>query len=157
MLIKPMAQRFIYYYIQTGNGAESARKAGYKNSTIMANRLLRRPEIQEELSKAVSEIGDKLNITATAVIAGLYKEATDYIEGTPASRVSAWSILARHYLEPEQDKTRQATHFTLNIGDANIQMNALMAPDREGNGDGTPPPPHAGPHEPENRGLPVAE
>ena len=50
--------RFIDFYIETGNAAESARRAGYaeKNADVTGAKLLVNPKIKSEIEKRLAEI-----------------------------------------------------------------------------------------------------
>lgn len=54
----PKQKRFCLEYAQTGNGTESAKRAGYSQKTAYqtANELLKKPEIQKELQRLADEM-----------------------------------------------------------------------------------------------------
>ena len=72
----------------TGNGAESARRAGYSGSAktvgSTANRLLKREVIRDALLKAQTQRAERLDITADRVMIELsriaFADVTDAIE-----------------------------------------------------------------------------
>lgn len=53
----PKQKRFCLEYAQTGNGTESAKRAGYSPKTAYqtANELIKKPEIQRELQRLADE------------------------------------------------------------------------------------------------------
>lgn len=57
-------QTFADYYIETGNAAESARRAGYsdKNAGANAAKTLKNPKIQEYIKNRVKEINDERKV-----------------------------------------------------------------------------------------------
>lgn len=54
-------KRFIEFYLQTGNGSESARKAGYtiKNAGVAASELLKNPRVAAELNTRMKQLEEK--------------------------------------------------------------------------------------------------
>lgn len=76
-------QRFVDYYIQTGNGAEAARLAGYSERS--ANRIgsenLAKPDISDAIQERLKEMESERIATAeesmiflTSVVRGEFKE-----------------------------------------------------------------------------------
>ena len=126
-------QRFITAYIQTGNGAEAVRRAGYQigskggskttqqaNETIamIAKENLRKPTIRQAIaSRMVKE-----NITKEQVLARLHSLSTD--SSKDSDKIKATELLGK-YLHLFTDTTEEKpTNITLNLG---IQAN--LSPD----------------------------
>lgn len=65
-----MEDRFVEEYVVDGNGARSARAAGYatKGANDMAYTLLRKPHVKVALAKALKEQQARTQITADAVL-----------------------------------------------------------------------------------------
>lgn len=83
-------QRFVDAYIETGNAAEAARRAGYKsrNADVMGRENLRKPTIRKVLEARLKEIEDKRIAKAkevmeflTSSMRGEIKEEAVVVEG----------------------------------------------------------------------------
>lgn len=88
-------QLFIEYYLQSRNGSQSAKKAGYspKTAIFIARENLQKPYIKEEIDRRFKEIQERLQITDGRIIEELWKIATNEKEKT-CDRVSAMKELA---------------------------------------------------------------
>ena len=84
-------QRFVDAYIETGNAAEAARRAGYKsrNADVMGRENLRKPTVRKVLEARLKEIEDKRIAKAkevmeflTSSMRGEIKEEVVVVEGT---------------------------------------------------------------------------
>lgn len=83
-------QRFVDAYIETGNAAEAARRAGYKsrNADVMGRENLRKHTVRKVLEARLKEIEDKRIAKAkevmeflTASMRGEIKEEAVVVEG----------------------------------------------------------------------------
>lgn len=83
-------RRFVDAYIETGNAAEAARRAGYKsrNADVMGRENLRKPTVRKVLEARLKEIEDKRIAKAkevmeflTASMRGEIKEEAVVVEG----------------------------------------------------------------------------
>ena len=65
--------KFVKEYIKTGNGTQSAIKAGYSKSTakVIASENLTKPYVKEKIEKVMSEVSDKIGLTAEKVLSKL--------------------------------------------------------------------------------------
>lgn len=84
-------RRFVDAYIETGNAAEAARRAGYKsrNADVMGRENLRKPTVRKILEARLKEIEDKRIAKAKEVMEfltysmrGEIKEEVVVVEGT---------------------------------------------------------------------------
>lgn len=83
-------RRFVDAYIETGNAAEAARRAGYKsrNADVMGRENLRKPTVRKVLEARLKEIEDKRIAKAkevmeflTSSMRGEIKEEAVVVEG----------------------------------------------------------------------------
>lgn len=83
-------RRFVDAYIETGNAAEAARRAGYKsrNADVMGRENLRKPTVRKVLEARLKEIEDKRIARAkevmeflTSSMRGEIKEEAVVVEG----------------------------------------------------------------------------
>ena len=83
-------RRFVDAYIETGNAAEAARRAGYKsrNADVMGRENLRKPTVRKVLGARLKEIEDKRIAKAkevmeflTSSMRGEIKEEAVVVEG----------------------------------------------------------------------------
>lgn len=83
-------RRFVGAYIETGNAAEAARRAGYKsrNADVMGRENLRKPTVRKVLEARLKEIEDKRIAKAkevmeflTSSMRGEIKEEAVVVEG----------------------------------------------------------------------------
>lgn len=83
-------RRFVDAYIETGNAAEAARRAGYKsrNADVMGRENLRKPTVRKVLETRLKEIEDKRIVKAkevmeflTSSMRGEIKEEVVVVEG----------------------------------------------------------------------------
>jgi phage terminase small subunit len=66
--LRPKQKLFIKYYLETGNGTESARRAGYAGDDnvlgVCAYDLLRNPKVRAELTRLLNPIADAEEVLA---------------------------------------------------------------------------------------------
>ena len=128
-------QRFITAYIQTGNGAEAVRRAGYqigskggsktehqghKTASIIATENLAKPRIKQAIANRLV----KENITKEQVLARLHSLSTD--SSKDSDKIKATELLGK-YLHLFTDTTEEKpTNITLNLGiQANITPDSV--------------------------------
>ena len=104
---------FCEYYLELGNGAEAARKAGYSARTAYsaAFELLKKPEISKYINERLEEMQSKRVASAdeimqfyTSVMRGEVKDAFD-LEPSLDTRISAADKLMKRY-NAVHDKNR---------------------------------------------------
>ena len=101
-------QRFVNEYVKTGNGAQSAIKAGYseKAAKELAYETLTIPHVQAKIEKVMSEEAKKLGITAEYVLNNIKKIAENENEKVIQTNLKANELLGRHLkLFHENEKT----------------------------------------------------
>ena len=94
---------FCHKYVESGNKSHAAREVGYaKGSNTVANRILKRPEIQEYIQQLTEEREQLRRVTATGVIIELAKtaffdfaEMVDCLKGNGSLDKENWSTEAR--------------------------------------------------------------
>lgn len=116
-------QRFIDEYLKTGNGTESARKAGYsyKTAGVIANEMLKKPYIIDYINEKQKEFSEKGLISLEECL----QKLTDIInspESTPKDVMKALDMRL---------KTLGAYSSTIN---ANVnQVNIVVEVEEEEN------------------------
>ena len=102
--------KFIREYIATGNGAESARLAGYSENTAreMASENLTKPHIKKAIDQRRTETMQDLDEKIAWLTDQLTKEATD-AENGDSTRVRALEVLGRVFgaFAPEKQEITQ--------------------------------------------------
>lgn len=75
-------RRFADYYIETGNGAEAAKKAGYKskNLYVTASENLTKPNIKQYIDEKLTEMSNKRIASANEVMELLTSAARGELE-----------------------------------------------------------------------------
>jgi len=60
--LPPKVQRFLLHYLESGNGADSARRAGYspKGAEVRAHELLNRPDVKRALNVIAVALGNEV-------------------------------------------------------------------------------------------------
>ena len=128
-------QRFITAYIQTGNGAEAVRRAGYQIgskggsktniqslevASSIATEKLRNPAIKQAIANQLV----KENITKEQVLSRLHSLSTD--SSKDSDKIKATELLGK-YLHLFTDTTEdKPTSITLNLGiQANITPDSV--------------------------------
>ncbi len=78
-------QAFISEYIKDKNGTQAAIRAGYSKKTAceQAYKLLRKPQIRDEINGLLSEIAEKNKVTAEYVIGSLKEVADRCMQSKP--------------------------------------------------------------------------
>lgn len=97
-------QRFVDAYIETGNAAEAARRAGYKsrNADVMGRENLRKPTVRKVLEARLKELEDaqiadarEVLIHLTSAMRGEIEEEIPVVEGY-GKGVSKARIIRKH-------------------------------------------------------------
>jgi phage terminase small subunit len=91
-------KRFAREYIKTGNGTQSAIKAGYSEKTAkeMAYENLTKPHIKSKIELTMSKEAEKLGITAEYVLNNIKNIAEHENEKFMPTKLKANELLARH-------------------------------------------------------------
>lgn len=95
----PKEKLFVGYYLESLNGADAVRKAGYKSKRpdAFAYELLRKPAIQAAIQAAMEERAARIEVTADQVLAKLWLEAQRQGKGSShAARIRALELVGRH-------------------------------------------------------------
>jgi hypothetical protein len=95
-------QRFVEAYFLNPNRVEAYRKAGCRarghSAEVAADRLLKKPAVQEALARLREERSRQVKLSGQDVIERLWEEATRQGEGSsPAARVRALQLLGLHF------------------------------------------------------------
>lgn len=97
-------RRFVDAYIETGNAAEAARRAGYKsrNADVMGRENLRKPTVRKVLEARLKELEDaqiadarEVLIYLTSAMRGEIEEEIPVVEGC-GKGVSKARIIRKH-------------------------------------------------------------
>lgn len=97
-------RRFVDAYIETGNAAEAARRAGYKsrNADVMGRENLRKPTVRKVLEARLKELEDaqiadarEVLIHLTSAMRGEIEEEISVVEGC-GKGVSKARIIRKH-------------------------------------------------------------
>ena len=120
--LTPLEAKFISLYIETGNGTQSVKEAGYKTKTApqQAQALLNKDYISEEINYRLEEITAKKKATSqeiyeyfTRVMRGEEKES----DGSPppiAERTKAAQELAKRIIDiPNKLSEKQGTEYKI--------------------------------------------
>lgn len=89
---------FIREYLVDLNATQAAIRAGYSEKTagFIGHENLQKPKIKRMVDAAIQQRAERTQIRADDVIRRLWEEATDKVDGTASSRVSALSWLGKH-------------------------------------------------------------
>lgn len=107
--LTPKQEKFINFYIETGNAAESARRAGYSSKTAdnIGQENLRKPMIREEILARTKSSREKQIATAEDVMTFFTKAMNGEIkdqfglEATLSDRIRAGQELAKRTVDIE--------------------------------------------------------
>lgn len=90
--------RFITEYIKTGNGTQSAIKAGYspKTARLIACENITKPYIKEKIERAMSKEAEKLGINAEFVLKNLSYFAKKKKLKSANAALKANELLGKH-------------------------------------------------------------
>lgn len=90
--------KFIKEYIKTGNGMQSAIKAGYSKKTAgeMAYENLTKPQIIVKIEKVMSSEAEKLGINAEYVLNNIKQIAENENEKAISTKLKANELLGKH-------------------------------------------------------------
>ena len=104
-------RKFVDYYVDCGNAAEAARKAGYKSGP---KELLKKPHVKEQIEKKLLRVTQETDISAERVLEELgriaFANLGDYLEwnGTTVKPKSSRD------LTPEQRASIEEVFLTRN-------------------------------------------
>ena len=107
--LTPRQDKFITFFIETGNASESARRAGYssKSANVISCELLTKPKIQEEILRRSKGAQEKQIATAEDVMCFFTKAMNGEIkdqfglEATLGDRIRAGQELAKRTVDIE--------------------------------------------------------
>jgi hypothetical protein len=102
MALLERQMRFVEFLFLNPNRVEAYQKAGYKarghSAEVAADRLLKKPEVQEALAQLREERSRQIQLSGREVIERLWEEATRQGEGSSqAARVRALQLLGMHF------------------------------------------------------------
>jgi hypothetical protein len=131
MALLERQQRFVEFYFLNPNRVEAYQKAGYRarghSAEVAADRLLKKPAVQEALARLREERSRHVQLSGRDVIERLWEEATRQGEGSSqAARVRALQLLGEHFglfakrLEVSGTKG-QPLRFTRELSDAELE------------------------------------
>lgn len=91
-------ERLVTEYLQNGNGAKSARIAGYshKNARRIAERVLKKPHVKRRIERIMSDAAAKLGITVEFVLGNLKYFAEQRERGWATASIDSNKMLAKH-------------------------------------------------------------
>ena len=135
MRLSPKQLKFIDYYLETGNGTQSYKLAGYKVTSdlvarVNATKLLSKTNIQEEIKRRNEERTKLATISAAEVMDFFAKvmrgEVLDQfgIETSVADRIKAGQELAKRTIDIENrlaGKEVQKVEIKLDWGDEDTE------------------------------------
>lgn len=91
-------QSFVHAYVESGNGAAAAVRAGYsaRSAKVTASRLLTKANVQAAIRSQQAQIAKRLELSRERVIAEL-QEAVNLarLKGDPQAMVAAWREMAK--------------------------------------------------------------
>jgi hypothetical protein len=95
-------QRFVEFYFLNPSRVEAYRKAGYKarghSAEVAADRLLKKPAVQEALARLREERARQVQLSGQDVIERLWEESQYRGPGNShAARVRALQLLGEHF------------------------------------------------------------
>ena len=102
-------EKFVAYYIESGDAQKAVKKAGFRTTSPLAysRKLLKKPKIQAELKKQMSELknecfasGEEIRIFLTHVMRGEIKDQFG-LDSTIADRLKAADALAKRIIDME--------------------------------------------------------
>lgn len=91
-------ERLVTEYLQNGNGARSARLAGYsvQNARRIAAQVLRKPHVKKRIERIMSDAAAKLGITVEFVLGNLKYFAEQRERGWATASIESNKLLAKH-------------------------------------------------------------
>ena len=94
-LVTPKQNLFVEAYCATLDFKAAKEYAGY-GKTTKAKSIMANPNVIRAIDRRQAISRQKLKVTEAEIITGLLKEAKDESNGSPGSRVTAWTQLGRH-------------------------------------------------------------
>jgi len=91
--------KFVREYIKTGNGSQSAIKAGYSEKTAgeMAYENLNKPQIKLKIDKVMSELAEKIGMTAEKILLKLNEVLDKDDDKVLSQRMKAIELAGKHH------------------------------------------------------------
>lgn len=91
-------KRFIDEYPKDFNATQTAIRAGYSpnSAAVMACRLLKNPQVSQEIEKRMGEIEEKTDVEVGEIIAALREMAFGGKPATNSERLKALDLLGRY-------------------------------------------------------------
>lgn len=129
--LKPEEKLFANAYAAHFDGPRAVRDAGIqvKNAYHKSHQLLNRQDVLDEIDRNLATKREEIKVEEKDIIKGLYDEATNYENGSSATRINAWRELGKlmglyHRVENEAKKEMQNSEKELqpqiiNYSDAN--------------------------------------
>jgi len=108
-------RRFIAEYLRDLNATEAATRAGYSAATAYSAgwRLLKRPDVREQIQKAMDKRAEKTQITAEYVLEGIKAVTQAAVErGEAANALRGYELMGKH-LKLFTDKIEQKQETTI--------------------------------------------
>lgn len=97
-MLSPRQQSFVRAYVESGNGAAAAVRAGYsaRSAKVTAARLLTKANVQAAVRSQQAQIAQRLELSRERVIAEL-QEAVNIarMKGDAQAMVAAWREVAK--------------------------------------------------------------
>lgn len=112
MKLTTRQQRFVDNYILSGNGAQSARDAGYsgKCANRIATENLSKPDIKQAIEEKQREIAEAKGITRDNALAILWKDAKEAEK--PVDRKGAVDSIAKIMGWTKENTSVNVAYFT---------------------------------------------
>lgn len=90
---------FIKEYIKTGNGTQSAIKAGYSEKTakIIASENLTKPYIKQKIERTMSEVANQIGMTAEKILLKLNEVLDKDDDKVLSQRLKAIELAGKHH------------------------------------------------------------
>jgi phage terminase small subunit len=91
--------KFVKEYIKTGNGAQSAIKAGYSEKTAknIASENLTKPYIKQKIERTMSELATQIGMTAEKVLLKLNEVLDKDDDKVLSQRMKAIELAGKHH------------------------------------------------------------
>jgi len=127
--LKERQQRFVDYYIQSDNGAESARKAGYapNSARVTAAQLLANPNVQEAIRERLKQLESE-RIAKTEEI---LQHITLTMRGEVEEEVVVNVGTGKGFTRPEKVKAKVSAKERLKAAELLAKVNGLFVTKQE--------------------------
>lgn len=127
--LKERQQRFVDYYIQSDNGAESARKAGYapNSARVTAAQLLANPNVQEAIRERLKQLESE-RIAKTEEI---LRHITSTMRGDVEEEIVVNVGTGKGFTRPEKVKAKVGAKERLKAAELLAKVNGLFVTKQE--------------------------